>query len=83
LIAGLNHRQWSQLSFPLLVSGDVNDHPYQAEFDSFFQSLVSGEEPPLTGLADAARTHEVIFAADISWQEQRPVKLAEIIARQA
>jgi predicted dehydrogenase len=83
LISGLNHRRWSQLSFPLLVSGDVNDHPYQAEFDAFFESLAEGREPMLTGLADAARTHEVIFAADLSWQERRPVKLAEILARQS
>jgi UDP-N-acetyl-2-amino-2-deoxyglucuronate dehydrogenase len=54
----------------------VNDHPYQAEFAAFFESLAEGTEPPLTGLTDAARTHEVIFAADISWQEKRPVKLA-------
>ena len=33
---------------------------------------------PLTGLTDAVRTHEVIFAADRSWQERRPVKLSEI-----
>jgi predicted dehydrogenase len=59
----------------------VNDHPYQAEFDAFFDSLARSTEPPLTGLGDAARTHEVIFAADLSWQEKRPVKLAEILAR--
>jgi predicted dehydrogenase len=83
LIDGLNHRQWCRLSFPLLVSGDVSDHPYQSEFDAFFESLAKDREPPLTGLTDAVRTHEVIFAADLSWQERRPVKLAEILARQS
>jgi hypothetical protein len=29
-------------------------------------------------LTQAVRTHEVIFAADLSWQERRPVKLSEI-----
>jgi hypothetical protein len=33
---------------------------------------------PLTELAEAVRTHEVIFAADRSWKEQRPVKLEEL-----
>ena len=83
LIGGLNHRQWCQLSYPLVTSGDVNDHPYQGEFDLFMESLAKGQEMPLTGLTQAARTHEVIFAADLSWQERRPVKLAEIITRQS
>jgi hypothetical protein len=56
----------------------VSDHPYQVEFDRFFESLARGEDMPLTGLADAVRTHEVIFAADLSWQQKRPVKLTEI-----
>ena len=83
LIQGLNHRQWCQLSYPLHASGDVNDHPYQGEFDLFFESLAKGQEMPLTGLTEAARTHEVIFAADLSWRERRPVKLAEILARRS
>jgi predicted dehydrogenase len=59
-------------------SGDVADHPYLEQFNRFFEALARGEEMPLTGLADAVRTHEVIFAADRSWKEQRPVKLAEL-----
>ena len=53
--------------------------PYQQEFDQFFESLAKGRDIPLAGLVDAVRTHEVIFAADRSWQEKRPVKLAEIL----
>jgi len=79
LIDGLNRNQWSKLSYQSVDSGDVNDHPYQQEFDQFFESLAGGGDMPLTGLADAVRTHEVIFAADLSWQEKRPVKLAEIM----
>jgi len=37
---------------------------------------------PLCGLADVVRTHEVMFAADLSWQQKRPVKLAEVLDRQ-
>jgi predicted dehydrogenase len=71
-------KRWTQLPFKPVDSGDVSDHPYQTEFDRFFEALARGEEMPLTGLADAVRTHEVIFAADLSWQQKRPVKLAEI-----
>jgi predicted dehydrogenase len=79
LIDGLDRNRWSQLSYRPVDSGDVNDHPYQQEFDEFFESLAEGRAMRLTGLSDAVRTHEVIFAADRSWQEQRPVKLAEIL----
>jgi hypothetical protein len=33
---------------------------------------------PLTGLSEAVLTHEVIFAADLSQQLGRPVKLTEL-----
>lgn len=83
LIDGLNRNQWSRLSYKPLDTGDVNDHPYQQEFDRFFESLAQGTKMPLTGLTDAVRTHEVIFAADLSWREKRPVKLAEVLGPHA
>jgi hypothetical protein len=62
----------------LIDSGDVSDHPYQAEFDAFFDSLERGIGMPLTGLDEAIRTFEVIFAADLSAERGRAVKLAEV-----
>ena len=50
----------------LLDSGDVSDHPYLTQFEAFFNALNAGQEMPLTSLAHALRTHEVIFAADSS-----------------
>ncbi len=50
----------------MLDSGDVSDHPYQTQFESFFQSLERGEEMPLTNLKAALNSHNVIFAADRS-----------------
>jgi UDP-N-acetyl-2-amino-2-deoxyglucuronate dehydrogenase len=65
---------WSRLSMKLLDSGDVSDHPYQAQFQAFFDSLAAGRDMPLTGLHEAARTFDVIFAADKSAAEGgRPV----------
>ncbi|MCC6234262.1 MAG: hypothetical protein IT580_16580, partial [Verrucomicrobiales bacterium] len=65
-LGALSKKEWSRLGVPLLDSGDVSDHPYQTQFEAFFQALDRGEDMPLTSLADAMATHEVIFAADRS-----------------
>lgn len=65
-LGGLNKGKWSELSMKLLDSGDVSDHPYQTQFEAFFSAVARNEEMPLTSLAHALRTHEVIFAADAS-----------------
>lgn len=80
LVAGHDRKQWNQLPYRPLDSGDVSDHPYEEQFNRFFEALARGEEMSMSGLSDAVRTHEVIFAIDRSWQEQRPVKLAEVLA---
>jgi predicted dehydrogenase len=77
-IAGLDKNKWSELSLKLCDSGDVTDHPYQTQFESFFRALDAGKEMPLTSFADAARTHEVIFAADKSANTGRMVKMSEL-----
>ena len=56
-------------------SGDVSDHPYQTQFEVFFTALRAGKEMPHTSLADAARTHEIIFAADKSAATGKPVRI--------
>src|SRR6266568_4995342 len=73
-----NKNAWSTLAMKMLDSGDVSDHPYQAQFEAFFNALDKGKEMPLTNFAEAARSHEVIFAADRSAELGRPVKLSEI-----
>ncbi len=65
-LGGLDKNRWSELSMKLLDSGDVSDHPYEAQFLAFFQAIQRNEEMPLTSLAHALRTHEIIFAADNS-----------------
>lgn len=77
-LKGLDKAGWSHLNIHRLDSGDVADHPYQAQFQAFFDALDRKEEMPLTSLAHAMRTHEVIFAADRSAELGRPVKLSEI-----
>jgi hypothetical protein len=53
----------------------VSDHPYQTQFDTFFKALSENREMPLTSLAEAARTHEVIFAADRAAELGQPVRI--------
>jgi UDP-N-acetyl-2-amino-2-deoxyglucuronate dehydrogenase len=57
---------WSKLSMKMLDSGDVSDHPYQAQFQAFFDALDAGRDMPLTGFKEVANTFAVIFAADKS-----------------
>jgi predicted dehydrogenase len=70
-----NKHAWSTLAMKMLDSGDVSDHPYTTQFEAFFNALAAGKEMPLTSFADAARTHEVIFAADKSAATGKPVRL--------
>jgi UDP-N-acetyl-2-amino-2-deoxyglucuronate dehydrogenase len=57
---------WSKLSMKMLDSGDVSDHPYQAQFQAFFDALDAGCDMPLTSFKEAKKTFDVIFAADKS-----------------
>jgi len=75
---GTNQAAWSALAMKPVDSGDVSDHPYQAQFAAFFHALDQGQEMPLTSLDDAVISHEAIFAADRSAELGRPVKLSEL-----
>jgi len=75
---GTNKHQWSSLAMKMLDSGDVSDHPYTTQFEAFFTALAAGKEMPLTSFAEAARSHEVMFAADKSAELGRPVKMSEM-----
>ena len=75
--SGLNKNKWSELSMKMLDSGDVSDHPYQVQFEVFFKAIEEGREMPLTSLADALKTHELIFAADKSAEFNATKKLVK------
>jgi predicted dehydrogenase len=69
---------WQELSFKPVDSGDVHDHPYQTQFETFFAALEAGRDMPLTGLPQAVQTHEVIFASMRSLELNRPVSMREL-----
>ncbi|MCW3109171.1 MAG: Myo-inositol 2-dehydrogenase [Segetibacter sp.] len=72
---GTNRNEWSTLAMNMLDSGDVSDHPYQRQFQTFFDSIEAGIEMPLTSLNDALITHEIIFGADESAATGKAVRL--------
>ncbi|HRX57093.1 MAG TPA: Gfo/Idh/MocA family oxidoreductase [Verrucomicrobiales bacterium] len=74
----LRDKKWTELPVALADSGDVADHPYQAQFQSFFDALDRGEDMPLTNFDSALQTFRVLFACDKSVAEGRPVKVSEI-----
>lgn len=75
---GFDRNRWQETDMKPIDSGDVADHPYRSQFDAFFAALAAGRPMPLSGLDEAVATHEVIFAADRSIAERRPVKVAEV-----
>jgi len=65
---------WATIPTILPDSGDVSHHPFQGEIDDFVDSILQDRRPS-PDLAEAARVHEVIFAADESARTGRPVKV--------
>ncbi len=77
-LPGLARGRWTTLETALVDSGDVADHPYRPQFQAFVEAVQAGREMPRTDLATALETHRVVFAADRSAAEGRPVKLSEM-----
>ncbi len=75
---GTNKHKWSELSMTMLDSGDVSDHPYQAQFQAFFNSIDSGGVMPLTSLETSMKSHVAVLAADLSAREKRTVQISEL-----
>jgi predicted dehydrogenase len=65
-LGALDKNKWSELSMDMIDSGDVADHPYQAQFEAFFKAIDEDREMPSTNLAEAMLSHRAIFAADRS-----------------
>ena len=77
-LTGTTKDRWSRLAAPLIDSGDVDDHPYQGQFQAFIDSLRRGEPMPLTDFKTAFESHRVAFAADRSAEEGRPIRIEEL-----
>ena len=77
-LPGMVKERWSTLETEMIDSGDVNDHPYQPQFQGFIDSINNDATMSLTDFDTAFESHRVVFAADLSAAEGRPVKLSEL-----
>jgi predicted dehydrogenase len=55
----------------------VSHHPFQAQIDHFVECLQNDIESHCN-LADAMKTHQVVFAALECYETGQPVRLAQI-----
>lgn len=55
-------------------SGDVTHHPFPQEIDHFIDCIMNNRETEVS-LNDAMKTQEIVFAADRSAAEGRPIRL--------
>ncbi len=67
-------RGWATVPTVLPESRDVSHHPFQAEIKHYVDCIVNNSESH-ANLQDAALTHEICFASEISIHEHRPVSL--------
>ncbi|HUZ46826.1 MAG TPA: Gfo/Idh/MocA family oxidoreductase [Terriglobia bacterium] len=65
---------WAKVPSVLPDNGDVSHHPFQDEVRHFVDCILNNSESHAT-LEDAALTHEICFASEISAREHRPVSL--------
>lgn len=80
-----NNKIWSKVNYPgqttwtevptiLPDSGDVTHHPFHHEAAHLIHCIQTNTESHVN-IADAFKSHELCFAADLSGKEGRPVKL--------
>ncbi len=65
---------WAEIPTVLPNSGDVAHHPFNAQIENFAAAILD-DAPILPDLADAMKTHELLFAADQSARSGKPVAL--------
>ena len=58
-------------------SADVAHHPFEGEVSHFLDCIVE-DKRPYPDLEDAAKTHAICFAADLSAESGRPVAISEL-----
>lgn len=77
-LPGLLKEKWTKLETVPIDSGEVMDHPYLPQCQEFINSIIHNTEMPLTGFEEGYESHRVIYAADLSAELGRPVKMSEL-----
>jgi len=70
----VGQKGWATIPTVMPDSGDVAHHPFKEQVNHFVDCILSGRESH-ANLDDAAVTHEICFASEISARERRPVAL--------
>jgi len=70
----VGQKSWATIPTILPDSGDVTHHPFRDEVN-YFVDCILNERESHASLEDAALTHEICFASEISAREKRPVPL--------
>lgn len=70
----VGQKGWATIPTIMPDSGDVTDHPFKHQVDHFVDCILNNRESHAS-LEDAAQTHEICFASEISAREKRPVAL--------
>lgn len=65
---------WIEIPTILPESADVSHHPFQGQMDHFVECIQDGKESHCN-LADAIKTHEIVFAAQECYRTGQPVAL--------
>jgi len=65
---------WAEFPTILPDTPQVTHHPFQPEIDHFIDCILN-DTTPLVSIKDAVKTHEIMFAAEMSATERRPVSL--------
>ena len=67
------------LKIPCILpdSGDVAHHPFEGEVSHFLDCIIEDRQP-FPDLEDAAKTQAICFAADLSAESGKPVKIREL-----
>ncbi len=70
----VGQKGWATIPTILPDSGDVTHHPFREEINHFVDCILNDRESH-ANLEDAALTHEICLASEISAREKRPVSL--------
>jgi predicted dehydrogenase len=67
-------KNWIEIPTILPDSAEVSHHPFQGQMDHFVECLRNNQESHCN-LEDAIKTHEIVFAAQRSYETRQPVRL--------
>lgn len=67
-------KNWVEIPTILPDSAEVSHHPFQGQMDHFVDCILNNRESHCN-LTDAIKTHEIVFAAQRSYETHQSVKL--------